>query len=83
MALSPGWGDRARGDRPQITRARSCWCSGARACIAGTACDHTVRKGRKATGQLAVERSLGGADDFVVLGRGTDGGLVVDRRAAK
>ena len=66
-----------------MIRARSCWCSGASAWIAGTECDHTVRKGRKAIGQLEVERSFGGAEDLVVRGSGTDGGLVVERRAAK
>lgn len=66
-----------------MMRARSCWCSGVRAWMLGTASAQTMRKGRKGTGQLLSERSMGGLCVFERRGRGTDGGLVVDRSAAK
>lgn len=44
---------------------------------------HTVRKGRKGTGQLERERSVGGERDLVRRGSGTEGGFVVERSAAK
>jgi hypothetical protein len=70
------------GSSPQITRARSCWCSGARAWIEGTVLAHTRRKEMNAGGQLSYESSIG-VEDFEALGRGTEGGFVVDRNAAK
>lgn len=42
-----------------------------------------MRKGRKASGQFVRERSLGVLVDLLSRGSGTDGGLVVERRAAK
>lgn len=50
----------------------------------GTAFAHTRRKGTKAGGQLSCESSIGCEDeDFDDRGRGTEGGLVVHRKAAK
>jgi len=66
-----------------MIRARSCWCSGMRTWISETVFDQTIRNGRKAGGQLVRERSDGAALDLERRGRGTEGGLVVDRRAAK
>lgn len=76
------------GGRPQMMRARSCWCSGRSAWMSGTACDQISRKEMKAGGQLSSDRSIWGAGwpplCFAFLrGRGTDGGLVVHRSAAK
>lgn len=84
IPFSLGLGGWVIGWRPQIIRAKSCWCSGINAWISGTVCDQTIRKGRNAGGQLERERSLGVIlFAFVNRGRGTDGGLVVDLRAAK
>ncbi len=70
--------------RLQMMRARACWCSGTRAWMSGTVCDQTMRKGRNATGQFVIERSVGAEPWFFERrGRGTEGGEVVDRRAAK
>jgi len=75
-----------------MMRARSCWCSGARFWIVGTQEDQSLRKGMKTTGQLSSERwfvSCRREDpDFSLRlppprGRGTEGGLAVERSAAK
>lgn len=71
-----------RGSSPQITRARSCWCSGIRSWIGVTLRDHIWRKEMKAGGQFSGERSSCSAD-LDERGKGTEGGVVVDRRAAK
>lgn len=42
-----------------------------------------IRNGLKAEGQLLRDRSVGGALFLLSRGRGTDGGFVVDRSAAK
>lgn len=49
----------------------------------GTVDVQTFRKGRKETGQLERESSAGLSCDLERRGRGTEGGLVVERRAAK
>jgi hypothetical protein len=69
----------------QMTRARSCCRSGVRPWIAGTHSDQRRMKGTKVAGQLASE-SVRRGEDFPALpvrGRGTEGGLVVQRSAAK
>jgi len=74
------------GSRPQMIRARSCWCSGTRLWIRGTVSTHTRRKERKAIGQLFSDKSVIMPETpalLLRLGRGTDGGLVVHLRAAK
>jgi len=48
----------------------------------GTVLAHTRRKETKAGGQLSAESSIC-CDVFVLRGSGTEGGLVVQRRAAK
>jgi hypothetical protein len=48
----------------------------------GTVLAHTRRKEVKAGGQLSAVSSIGG-DDLLIRGSGTEGGLVVQRRAAK
>jgi hypothetical protein len=50
--------------------------------MTGTARDQTKRKDAKAGGQLSALSSRG-ASPFVLRGRGTAGGFVVERRAAK
>jgi hypothetical protein len=67
---------------PHMMRARSCWCSGRRDWMEGTVLAHTRRKEVKAGGQLSAVSSIGG-DDLLLRGSGTEGGLVVQRRAAK
>jgi hypothetical protein len=47
----------------------------------GTVLAHTRRKDAKAGGQLFAERSIGLM--VVLRGSGTDGGSVVERKAAK
>lgn len=66
-----------------MIRARSCWCSGVRDWMDGTVDVQTLRKGRKETGQFERESSAGLSCDLERRGRGTEGGLVVERRAAK
>ena len=65
-----------------MMRARSCWCSGVRDWMAGTVSHQTWRNETKVGGQLVGERSIG-VEFFESRGRGTDGGDVVQRRAAK
>jgi hypothetical protein len=65
-----------------MIRAKSCWYSGERDWMAGTASHQTWRNEAKAGGQFAGERSTGD-EVFDNRGRGTDGGDVVQRRAAK
>jgi hypothetical protein len=65
-----------------MMRARSCWRSGSRLWIAGTHSAQRRRKGVNTVGQLERERLCRGAD-FSRRGRGTEGGEVVLRSAAK
>ena len=51
--------------------------------MSGTALLQMVKNGRNASGQLTNDKSFGGAEDFARRGRGTDGGSVVERKAAK
>jgi hypothetical protein len=69
---------------PHMMRARSCWCSGGRDWMEGTVLAHTRRNEVKAVGQFSADSSSDG-DVFELLlrGSGTEGGLVVQRRAAK
>lgn len=46
--------------------------------------DHTIKNGRKTSGQFDSDRSFGVLDvDLLRRGSGTEGGFVVERRAAK
>jgi hypothetical protein len=70
--------------------ARSCWYSGDKDWMAGTVLAQTLRKDKNAAGQFSTERSMGGwaagapgAPDLLLRGNGTEGGLVVQRSAAK
>ncbi len=65
-----------------MIRARSCWCSGASPWMDGTDLAHTERNEVNAGGQFSAESSVG-SDDLLRRGRGTEGGFVVHRRAAK
>lgn len=72
----------AMGSRPHMMRQRSCCCSGRRDWILGTLELQTLRNDRKASGQFVWDRSRGW-EVFVSRGRGTEGGVVVQRSAAK
>ncbi len=63
-------------------RARSCWCSGIACWIGATLRDQICRKEINAGGQFSCDRSCCSAD-LDVRGKGTEGGIVVDRRAEK
>ena len=74
------------GARLHITRARSCWCSGPSAWMAGTYLNQRRIKGTNVGGQLEKESNCRG--DLVVFkallglmqGRCMEGGSVVQRR---
>ena len=70
------------GSRLHMIRQRSCWREGDRDWIFGTVEIQTVRNGRKTGGQFEGERSRDG-EFFDCRGRGTEGGVVVLRSAAK
>lgn len=72
----------ATGSRPQMMRHKSCCCSGGSDWIRATLELQTFRNEMNAGGQLVWERSRG-CDVLLCRGRGTEGGVVVHRSAAK
>jgi hypothetical protein len=70
------------GSMSQMMRARSRWYSLGRFRISGTHADQIWRNVVKEDGQFEIVSSWGDVDSEM-LGRGTDGGLVVQRSAVK
>lgn len=72
------------GSCPQIIRARSCFSSGARACIWGVSVDQIMKKARNVGETVSLFSTSGGVSRGRPLrGKGILGGMVALRSAAK